>query len=99
MYRHNSKDKKRPFKKVFDEIATLKELNGHRISCAAVATDYFVVSSDQCTIAMFDKACYKCIDSVVLKVYIVTTMYMLNDDRFVCGHEGSFVTLWDTSRE
>ena len=46
VYRYNSKDNKRPFKKVFDEIATLKELSGHRLSCAGVASDYFVVSSD-----------------------------------------------------
>ena len=99
VYSQKSKDANRPFKKVFNEIATLKEMSGHRISCAAVAEDYFVVSSDHYTIAIFDKASYKCLDRVEIKVYIVTTMCMLSANRFICGHEGSIVTLWDTSRE
>ena len=47
VYRHNSKDNKRPWKRVFEEIATLKEVSGQRISCAVVSDDFFVVSSEK----------------------------------------------------
>ena len=99
IYRHNSKDPKRPWKKVFEPIATLKEVSGQRITCAAVSNDYFVISSDQYWISMFDKASYKCIDKTEIKAYVVNTMCLINADRLICGHEGSIITLWDTYRD